>query len=87
VYTADASAIQVSIRHISFPLYDPEGSLIDWIDCLTRAAKAEETKVIQKLALEYRELLQLFSCSNLKTFEDWIWKWENYLLKAVRSRC
>ncbi|KID82364.1 reverse transcriptase [Metarhizium guizhouense ARSEF 977] len=65
---------------------DPEDSLIDWIDCLARAAKAEETKVIQNLAREYRELLQSFSCSDLKTFEDWIWKWENYLLKAARQQ-
>jgi hypothetical protein len=65
---------------------DPEDSLIDWIDCLARAAKAEETKIIQKLALDYRQLLQSFDCSNLKTFEEWIWKWENYLLKAARQQ-
>jgi hypothetical protein len=65
---------------------DPEESLIDWIDCLARAAKAEETKVVQKLAADYRELLQSFTCSNLKSFEDWIWKWENYLLKAARQQ-
>ena len=65
---------------------DQDDDLPRWIDCLAVAVNAEQTKVADSLALEYQQLVQTFSCTDSATFTDWIWKWENFLLKAARHR-
>lgn len=65
---------------------DQDDDLPRWVDCLAVAVNAEQTKAADALALEYQQLIQSFSCTDAATFTDWIWKWENFLLKAARHR-
>lgn len=62
---------------------DQHKNLTNWIDSLNSAVNAEQTKATKQLAVEYQQILQSFNCSNLKTFTDRIWTWENFLLKGA----
>lgn len=65
---------------------DQDDDLPRWIDSLAVAVNAEQTKAADALVMEYQQIIQSFSCTDLTTFTDWIWKWENFLLKAARRR-
>ncbi|OAA34884.1 copia-like retrotransposable element [Cordyceps fumosorosea ARSEF 2679] len=65
---------------------DQDDDLPRWIDSLAVAVNAEQTKAADALVMEYQQIIQSFSCTDSTTFTDWIWKWENFLLKAARRR-
>ncbi len=65
---------------------DQDDDLPRWVDSLAVAVNAEQTKAADSLVIEYQQIIQSFSCTDSTTFADWIWKWENFLLKAARRR-
>jgi hypothetical protein len=65
---------------------DQDHDLPRWIDSLSVAVNAEQTKATDALVIEYQQIIKSFRCTDSTTFADWIWKWENFLLKAARHR-
>ena len=65
---------------------DQDDNLPRWVDSLAVAVNAEQTKAADALVMEYQQIIQSFSCTDSTTFADWIWKWENFLLKAAQRR-
>ncbi|KAK9444035.1 fungal specific transcription factor [Metarhizium brunneum] len=65
---------------------DQDHDLPRWIESLSVAVNAEQTKATDALVLEYQQIIKSFRCTDSATFADWIWKWENFLLKAARHR-
>jgi hypothetical protein len=65
---------------------DQDHDLPGWIDSLSVAVNAEQTKAADALVIEYQQIIKSFRCIDSSTFADWIWKWENFLLKAARHR-
>ncbi|EFZ03020.2 reverse transcriptase [Metarhizium robertsii ARSEF 23] len=65
---------------------DQDHDLPRWIDSLSVAVNAEQTKATDALVMEYQQIIKSFRCTDSATFADWIWKWENFLLKAARHR-
>jgi len=65
---------------------DQDHDLPRWIDSLSVAVNAEQTKATDALVIEYQQIIKSFRCTDSATFADWIWKWENFLLKAARHR-
>lgn len=65
---------------------DQDDDLPRWIESLAVAVNAEQTKAADTLVMEYQQIIQSFSCVDSTTFTDWIWKWENFLLKAAKRR-
>ncbi|KAF5120865.1 hypothetical protein E5D57_013201 [Metarhizium anisopliae] len=82
-------AKSVVISHVDERLgryLDQDHDLPRWIDSLSVAVNAEQTKATDALVLEYQQITQSFSCTDSTSFASWIWKWENFLLKAARHR-
>ncbi|KID93530.1 reverse transcriptase, partial [Metarhizium majus ARSEF 297] len=65
---------------------DQDHDLPRWIESLSVAVNAEQTKATDALVMEYQQIIMSFRCTDSATFADWIWKWENFLLKAARHR-
>ncbi|KAK8912194.1 hypothetical protein VCV18_012685 [Metarhizium anisopliae] len=65
---------------------DQDHDLPRWIDSLSVAVNAEQTKATDALVIEYQQIIKSFRCTDSATFADWIWKWENFLLKAAQHR-
>ena len=65
---------------------DQDHDLPRWIESLSVAVNAEQTKATDALVMEYQQIIKSFRCTDSATFADWIWKWENFLLKAARHR-
>ncbi|KAK8912109.1 hypothetical protein VCV18_012823 [Metarhizium anisopliae] len=83
-------ARSVIISHVDDRLgryLDQDEDLPRWIDNLAVAVNAEQTKATDVLVLEYQKIIQSFSCTDATTFGDWIWKWENFLLKPHGIEC
>ncbi|KAK8912299.1 hypothetical protein VCV18_011538 [Metarhizium anisopliae] len=82
-------ARSIIISHVDERLgryLDQDDDLPGWIDSLVVAVNAEQTKATDALVIEYQQIIKSFGCTDSTTFSDWIWKWENFLLKAARRR-
>ncbi|KID81928.1 reverse transcriptase [Metarhizium guizhouense ARSEF 977] len=65
---------------------DQDHDLPRWIDSLSVAVNAEQTKATDAPVIEYQQIIKSFRCTDSATFADWIWKWESFLLRAARHR-
>jgi hypothetical protein len=60
-------------------------SLTQWMDNLKAMISVEQPREQEDLAQEYQRILKSFDTSTKDQFLAWVWKWEDFLMKAANK--